>query len=123
MFVRTEGSPPARFLRALKMGQGPVALEAAGEMEVIRLDDALKLTLLLVDQRELFERFAARWIARFGMEVPGLRIADAALAASALAAIRKGEAAGAVALAELCDERGRRDLTIVLEEWCEPWRV
>jgi hypothetical protein len=48
---------------------------------------------------------------------------DTALAAAAFRGIRTGEAAGAVALAELCEERGRRDLARVLEEWCEPWRV
>ena len=122
MFVRAEPSPWTRFQRALSMGHGLDALEAAAEIPKMKLVDALRLTLLLTDRPDLFERYASRWLARFAAEVPGLRISETALAAAAFAAIREERAAGAVALAGLCEERGRRDLARVLEEWCEPWR-
>lgn len=110
------------FQRALSSGNGRAAYSAAHSLPHIPLDDALRLTLLLCGERELFERCASRWLALFAIEVKGLRISEQALAASALQAVRQGSATGAVSLAELCLERGREDLARVLEDWCEGWR-
>lgn len=106
-----------RFRRALEAGDGPAAYAAATELPRVELADALALTLLLSEQRTMFDRACVRWMARFALEVRDLRLDSAHLAAASLVSIAAGSAAGAHALAELFDELGRADLSAVVEAW------
>jgi hypothetical protein len=59
---------------------------AAGELATIRLDDALRVCLLIRDRDpDRYERAALRWVARFAVEAADATVADVAAAAAALA--------------------------------------
>jgi predicted RNA polymerase sigma factor len=59
------------------------------------LSDALSLIQLMAAQRDdLCERAALRWHARLKLEVPGLTLAESALALSALLALRRSPETG-----------------------------
>ncbi len=103
--------------RALEAGNGPAAYAAASELPCVDLADAWALTLLLAPHREIFERACVRWVARFALEVRGLRPETAHLVLSALSSTPRGGAAGANALVEVFDELGRSDLSAVVEDW------
>jgi hypothetical protein len=117
MFVTSQGSALTRFHRALEMGNGPAAYAAATELPRVDLADALRLTLLLVHQRQRFERLCVRWVGRFAAETREVELAHAQLALAALAAVRPGDTTGAQALGGLCAGRGRDDLAQVVDEW------
>ena len=89
MFVTSQGSPSGRFRRALNAGNVREALEAAGEMQVVPLFDALELLRLLAlvgDRR--YPRLAGRWVERYAAERRA-SLGDLQLIAGALA--RMGE--------------------------------
>lgn len=69
LFVTSQGSPYARFRRALDSNNATVALATATEPDFVSLPDALELVLLLVDDPKLFRRAALRWHARYCGEV------------------------------------------------------
>ena len=83
MFVTSQGSPHARFRRALGRGEPMHALAAAEELPALTLSDSLELCLLLAraeDRR--YPRFAARWLsllARSGADLSDLQLAGGAL--------------------------------------------
>lgn len=116
-FVTSEGSPDARFKRALAAGNGSAAYAAATELPKVELADALALTLLLSDQADLFDRACTRWVGRFSLEVREVGLATAHLALASLGSLRAGSTAGAQALAELFKELGRDDLVATVEAW------
>ena len=69
MFVTSQGSPYARFRRALGTGNANLVLAAASELERVSLEDALALCLVLAaagDRR--YSRAAGRWLGRFAAE-------------------------------------------------------
>jgi len=98
-------------------GDGAGAYAAASELPRIELADALALTLLLADQRELFERLSVRWLGRFALEVPDVRQRHLHLLLAAFGTVRPGDPSGAQALAALCSALGREDLVAALDEW------
>jgi len=116
-FVTSEGSPHARFKRALAVGNGSAAYAAATELPRVELADALSLTLLLSGQADLFDRACARWVGRFSLEVREVGLATAHLALASLGSLGAGSTAGAQALAELFEEVGREDLAQAVETW------
>jgi hypothetical protein len=101
--VTSQGSPYARFQRALKTGQPSIAWNAALELEHVGLEDALALVLLVVDDPR-FERAGARWLGRLCLEVSSVTVRQAQLVASALAGLPDRSAA--IALAGACTELG-----------------
>jgi threonine aldolase len=91
--------------------------EAAGQdLPVVNLADALELLLLIRDlQPERYDRAAARWLARYCVEVPGVDLAEAALTTGALTALAAPEQrVGALALVALAHQRRLRDVERVL---------
>jgi hypothetical protein len=68
--VTSQGSPYARFHRALDSRNATVAFATATELDFVSLPDALELVLLLVDDPRRFRRAALRWHARYCGEVP-----------------------------------------------------
>jgi hypothetical protein len=115
--VTSEGSPHARFKRALAVGNGSAAYAAATELANVELQDALSLTLLLLPQSDLFDRACVRWVGRFSLEVREVGLATAHLALASLGSLQTGGTAGARALAELFEELGRDDLVATVEAW------
>src|SRR6202000_2812499 len=88
MFVTSDGSPYARFRRALETGNEMLVLGAARELPQIALDDALRICLVLRDgDPERYERAAVRWLGRFALEARAAHIPDLRVAAAALQAL------------------------------------
>jgi hypothetical protein len=89
VFVTSEGTASGRFRRALNAGNAREALEAAGEMQVVPLFDALELLRLMAqvgDRR--YPRLAGRWVERYAAERRA-SLGDLQLIAGAL--VRMGE--------------------------------
>ena len=101
--MTSQGSPYARFQRALKTGRASLAWSAALELEQVGLEDALALVLLVVDDPR-FERAGARWLGRLCLEVPSVTLQQAQLVASALTGLPDRSAA--IALSGACTELG-----------------
>jgi hypothetical protein len=116
MFVTSQGSPYARFRRALDGGNPTLALAAARELPHVSLSDALALLLVLRGDRR-YPKAAARWHARLVMEAP-MTLAESQLALCALSALPDQHAAPAIAALErLFASIGRRDLRETLLRW------
>ena len=90
----------------------------AAELPQIGLEDALAITLGLLDREPaVFSRLAARWGAKLVLE-RRLELGDAQLAFAALAALDgRQPRAGVEALAELTDAVGLRDGERLLLDW------
>jgi hypothetical protein len=115
-FVTSQGSPYARFRRAIDSGNSTIALAAARELPHLNLADALALLLVLRGDRR-YSKAAARWHARFVMEAP-VTLSESQLALCALGALPDQHAAPAVAALErLFASIGRRDLAEALLRW------
>ena len=116
--MTSQGSPYARFRRALDSRNATVALATATELDFVSLPDALELVLLLVDDPGRFRRAALRWHARYCGEVPDVGFeegAHAVLACLAGLAGRRPKPAAA-ALAELVHRRGLERASEVLPD-------
>ena len=107
--MSSEGSPYARFKRALRTGNLALVRAAAGELPAVRLDDALLIACLIEEQDdEQFERAAVRWLGRFALERPTVRIVDVREGAVAFAALAANPDGARRALMELCGRHGLR---------------
>jgi hypothetical protein len=83
--MTSQGSAYGRFRRALERGNLQLVRAAAGELPTIRLDDALRVCLLIRDRDpQRYERAALRWVARFAVEARDATLADVHAAVSAL---------------------------------------
>ena len=87
LFVTSQGSPYARFRRALDSQNATVALATATELDFVSLPDALELVLLLVDDPRRFRRAALRWHARYCAEVPDVGFEEAHAVLACLAGL------------------------------------
>jgi hypothetical protein len=86
--MTSEGSPYARFRRALETGNELLVLGAARELPQVALEDALRICLVLRDgDAARYDRAAVRWLGRFALEARAATIADLRAAAAALAAL------------------------------------
>jgi hypothetical protein len=110
MFVTAEGSPSARFRRALATGSSNLVLDAAAELPRVSLEDALAVCMVLARERDpRYPRAAGRWLGRLLLErgltlEQGLRAVAAlvelgsapqeAWARAALATLTQGDRAG-----------------------------
>jgi hypothetical protein len=111
--VTSQGSPYARFRRALDRGNLAEALSSAAELEQVGLAEALELCLLVRDREPArYSRAALRWHGRYCREVDvSFEEAQVVLAALVLLAGDRTRNA-AFTLAELLSRRG-------LERSCE----
>jgi hypothetical protein len=110
MFVRPAVSPATRLIRALDRDNLALACEAAKECQHVRLEDSLRLCLLMHrehDQR--FEPAAVRWLGKLLAEHPGIGLD---LARQALA--------GMSDLAGTAFDVGGGELAVVLRAVKEP---
>jgi hypothetical protein len=101
--VTSDGSPYARFRRALDTGNELLVLNAARELPQIALEDALRICLVLRDgDPARYDRAAVRWLGRFALEARTATIADLRTAAAALAALPTATADAMEQLQRLC---------------------
>jgi hypothetical protein len=83
--MTSQGSAYARFRRALQTGSLPVVRAAAAELPTIRLDDALRVCVLIRENDpNHYERAALRWVGRFALEARDATLADVRAGAAAL---------------------------------------
>jgi len=103
--VTAQGSPQARFRRAIDARSVLLAELSAREMGSVQLEDALALVLLYaaVDDAK-FERAAGKWLSRLTLE-RGLSLAEIQLAAGALQAVGDQPEAAVTALRLLASPR------------------
>ena len=101
--VTSDGSPYARFRRALDTGNELLVLNAARELPQIALEDALRICLVLRDgDPARYDRAAVRWLGRFALEARTATIADLRAAAAALAALPTATTDAMEQLQRLC---------------------
>jgi hypothetical protein len=84
--MTSQGSPLSRFRRAVAGTSATNALAAAAELGTLDLHDALRLVVLLAEDREKapFGRYAVRWASRYFDSTDGLDLADAHALVAAL---------------------------------------
>jgi hypothetical protein len=105
--VTSQGSPYARFQRALRIGRLSLVRAAAAELPRIDLTDALAICLLIERQEEeRFERAAVRWLGRLSLEAPTVGIDDLRQGLAAFEALPYNPVGGRQALADLCARHG-----------------
>ena len=105
--MTSQGSPYARFQRALRIGRLSMVRDAAAELPRIDLTDALAICLLIERQDEgRFERAAVRWLARLSLEAPTVGIEDLRQGLVAFEALPYNPEGARQALAELCLRHG-----------------
>ena len=105
--MSSQGSPYARFQRAIRIGRLPLVRAAAAELPRIDLHDALAICLLIERQDgERYERAVVRWLARLAVEVPTVGIADLREGLVAFEALPYNPVAARESLALLCDRHG-----------------
>ncbi len=105
--MSSQGSPYARFQRALRIGRLPLVRAAAAELPRVDLHDALAICLLIERQDgERYERAVVRWLARLAVEVPTVGIEDLREGLVAFEALPHNPAAARESLAVLCDRHG-----------------
>jgi hypothetical protein len=107
--LTAQGHPRAIFKRSIENGNVVVAEMTARELGQITLEDALALTVLVVQKDPgRRSRYAVRWLLRLLQEDENLTIEDAGLAASALAALGGRGHADALATLSAMAERATR---------------
>ena len=105
--MTSQGSPYARFQRALRIGRLSMVRAAAAELPRVDLHDALAICLLIERQDgERYERAVVRWLARLAIEVPTVGIDDLREGLVAFEALPHNPAAAREALAGLCERHG-----------------
>lgn len=93
--MTAQGSPYARLQRALDGRQLLKALDAASELPVVSLDDAMELCLLLAEARDRrYEPAARRWLQRYANE-RGPTLGQILLAGAALSELGAQPSSGA----------------------------
>jgi hypothetical protein len=117
-FVTSQGSPRARFQRALASGNPTLVAAAAAEIGHLSLDDALAVCLaFLPSDPQRFDRAVVRWHGRYCVELrPSTDEAQLVLAAMR-ALDGPTRAAAAAALLGLFERRGLRHARRQLSAW------
>ncbi|MHB1568808.1 MAG: hypothetical protein ACYCXW_12875 [Solirubrobacteraceae bacterium] len=101
------GVPYPIFRAALDRGDLSAVRSYARAIGTVRLDDALRICLLMRDGNPVaYERAAVRWLGRFALEARGATIDDLRLAADALDALPREPVAAMERLQRICIVRG-----------------
>lgn len=105
--MTSDGSAYSRFRRALRTGNLTVVQSAALELPTVDLADALAILLLMsTADDERFDRAATRWLARFALERPSVRLEDLQLGLNALEALPHNPDAAKDTIRALCGRHG-----------------
>jgi hypothetical protein len=107
--VTSDGSPYARFRRALETGNELLVVAAAKELPQVGLEDALRICLVLRDGDPVrYERAAVRWLGRFALEARSVTIDALRMAADALDALPERPPEAMERLQAICTAHGIR---------------
>jgi hypothetical protein len=102
-FVTSQGSPYARFRRALSTGNMLLIRASAAELGSVSLGDALSVCVAIRDaEPERFERAALRWIARYCVERPNVTLVEVRAAAEAFERMAQRPEDALTRLQQLC---------------------
>ena len=105
--MTSDGSPYARFRRALETGNQLLVFAAAKELPQVGLEDALRICLVLRDgDPGRYERAAVRWLGRFALEARGVTIDALRMAADALDALPERPPEAMERLQAICTAHG-----------------
>jgi hypothetical protein len=104
--LTSQGSPDARFRRALDTGNVLLVRAAAAELQRVELGDALRILGVFSQDSELYERAAVRWLGRFCLEAPNATVEDVQVAADELETLGEGVTGEVERLAVLCRRCG-----------------
>src|SRR5437764_2535869 len=104
--MTSDGSPYARFDRALKTGKLDIVRAAAAELPRVDLGDALRILWLMREDELLYERAAIRWLGRFCLECPSASLEDVETAAKALRSVSWKPQEATRVLADICAGKG-----------------
>lgn len=100
--MTSQGSPVARFQRALKTRNLNIIRAAAAELPHVSLPDALQVCLVVQGSApERFDAAAVRWIGRFCAECPAVTLEHVDAAVTAFAEMRRHPEAGLARLQAL----------------------
>jgi hypothetical protein len=87
-YMTSGGSPYARLVRAIGVGNLAIIEATAAELGWVALRDALAILLVIeAKDDDRFERSAIRWAGRLALEVPDLELAELAGALESLHAL------------------------------------
>jgi len=117
--VTSQGSPHARFERALRTGNATLVRGAAAESPRVGIEDALRVCVVLATaEPDRYEPAAIRWLGRLLLEEPRITLAEAQLAAAALTALPRSsrDVPAVVAFGAFCEARGLRRAARALGE-------
>lgn len=116
--MTSQGSPYARFQRALATGNPTIVSAAAAELPPLQLEDAFAVCLTyLPSDPARFERALVRWHALYCLEQRP-RADEAQLVLAAMRALAGPARSAAVdALLDLFETRQLRGATRFLERW------
>jgi hypothetical protein len=116
--MTSQGSPHARFRRALASRNSTLVVAAAAELGRLSLAEALAVTLVfLPGEPERYDRACVRWHARWCLEARP-RPDEAGLALAALRALPgPARQAAGDALVELLEARGIGEAARVMSAW------
>jgi hypothetical protein len=116
--MTSQGSPYARFHRALRSGNLDQVRMAALELPQVGLDDALAVVLLMSKQDgERYDRAATRWLARFALERPTVELEDLQVGLVALEALPHNAEVAKQTLGQLCERHGVRLTAVEHARW------
>src|SRR5215213_6427978 len=123
MFVMTsDGSAYTRFQRALAARNPLLIRSTAADLPKVELGDALAIALVLLDvEPTRYGRAAARWHARFCLEVKGVDLAESGTVLALLGGLTgASQVAAAQALATVCEPHGIARAARAIDEWLAP---
>lgn len=119
--MTSQGSPVARFRRALNTRNPTLVRAAAAEIPHVSLDDALAACLVVgAREPDLYPRWAARWLGRYAVEAGACDLDELHLLLAALRQIPEPahRQLGLDTLAALAEARGQTALVAVVDWWC-----
>lgn len=109
VFVSIKGRASTWLESAIRRRDVASAMAEAAQMRPLSLEYALALTVLLAEARDpRFNRAAARWIARFALESPGVGLHDIEAAVVAFARLPHRSHEARELLGELARRHGLR---------------
>ncbi len=106
-YTRADTIPYATLRAAIDSGNLERVQQLAQHVGGVKLDDALRICILLRDgDRQRFGRAAVRWVGRFALEARGVTIEDVQEAAHLLDAMPDDPGGAMEGLSQLCVARG-----------------
>jgi hypothetical protein len=120
--VTSDGSAYTRFQRALAARNPLLIRTTAADLPRVELGDALAIALVLLDvEPERYGRAAARWHARFCLEVKGVDLAESSAVLALLGGLTGASQVGAAqALASVCETHGIPRAAKAIDAWLAP---